>query len=139
MKSGTVIDNQSAALHCSSEWLLEEEHVTTASIKERTTTCNHLRISLSFLHNFPCVCCWSVHPIAFFGGSIYFPFIIYLCIIRDGEVLQSGRSCWTSLGVRTLKFCLAVGSSDRQMRWFISFFVPSFLRLFCWPVQLNST
>ena len=61
-----------------------------------------------------------------------FPFIIHLCIIKDGEVLQSGRSCWTSLGVRSLKFCLAVGSSDRKMRWFISFFVHYFLRLFCW-------
>jgi len=66
------------------------------------------------------------------GGSMNFPFIIHLCIIKDGEVLQSGRSCWTSLGVRSLNFCLAVGSSDRKMRWFISFFVHYFLRLFCW-------
>ena len=66
------------------------------------------------------------------GGSMNFAFINHVCIIKDGEVLQSGRSCWTSLGVRSLQFCLAVGSSDRKMRWLISFFVHSFLRLFCW-------
>ena len=35
---------------------------------------------------------------------------------------------WTSLGVRSFKSCLEVGSSDRKVRWFILFFLPGWLQ-----------
>ena len=44
---------------------------------------------------------------------------VFLCRIRCEKVLQSGLSSWTSLGVMYFKFCLAIGSSDRKVRWFI--------------------
>ena len=61
-------------------------------------------------------------------------------ILTTGVCVCQGSRLGYNLGHRweqVFYICLAAGSSDRRVRWFILYLLPCFPRTCCWTIQLN--